>query len=97
MKDRVILHVDVNNAFLSWSAVWLLKNGYKVDIRNRFAVIGGDEKKRRGVVLAKSIPAKQMGVVTGESLYLAKKKCPNLEVFPPNFKIYSYFSNKMFE
>lgn len=73
MKDRVILHVDVNNAFLSWSAVWLLKNGYKVDIRNRFAVIGGDEKKRRGVVLAKSIPAKQMGVVTGESLYLAKK------------------------
>ena len=96
MKDRVILHVDVNNAFLSWSAVWLLKNGYKVDIRNRFAVIGGDEKKRRGVVLAKSIPAKQMGIVTGESLYSAKKKCPNLEVFPPNFKIYSYFSNKMF-
>ena len=48
MKNRVILHVDVNNAFLSWSAVWLLKNGYKVDIRNRFAVIGGDEKKRRG-------------------------------------------------
>lgn len=96
MKNRVILHVDVNNAFLSWSAVWLLKNGYKVDIRNRFAVIGGDEKKRRGVVLAKSIPAKQMGVVTGESLYFAKKKCPNLEVFPPNFKIYSYFSNKMF-
>lgn len=67
MKDRVILHVDVNNAFLSWSAVWLLKNGYKVDIRNRFAVIGGDEKKRKGVVLAKSIPAKQMGIVTGES------------------------------
>ena len=97
MKNRVILHVDVNNAFLSWSAVWLLKNGYKVDIRNRFAVIGGDEKKRKGVVLAKSIPAKQMGIVTGESLYSAKKKCPNLEVFPPNFKIYSYFSNKMFD
>ena len=96
MKDRVILHVDVNNAFLSWSAVWLLKNGYKVDIRNRFAVIGGDEKKRKGVVLAKSIPAKQMGVVTGESLYLAKKKCPNLEVFPPNFKIYSLSSSILY-
>ena len=47
MKDRVILHVDVNNAFLSWSAVWLLKNGYKVDIRNRFAVIGVMRKSEK--------------------------------------------------
>lgn len=97
MKERVIFHIDVNNAFLSWSAVWMLKNGYRVDIRNRFAVIGGDEKQRRGIVLAKSIPAKQMGILTGESLYMARKKCPSLEVYPPNFKIYSYYSNLMFK
>ena len=50
---RIILHVDVNNAFLSWTAVEMLKNGGKVDIRNRYAVIGGDENARRGIVLAK--------------------------------------------
>ena len=43
--ERIILHVDVNNAFLSWSAVWLLKNGYEKDIRNRYAIIAGDETK----------------------------------------------------
>ena len=48
--ERVILHIDVNNAFLSWSAIYLLNNGYKYDIRNSYAVIGGDEKTRRGIV-----------------------------------------------
>lgn len=57
--ERVILHIDVNNAFLSWSAIYLLNNGYKYDIRNSYAVIGGDEETRRGIVLAKSTPAKK--------------------------------------
>ena len=58
--DRVILHVDVNNAFLSWTAIEKLKNGEKIDIRTIPAVIGGDEERRSGIVLAKSMPAKKM-------------------------------------
>lgn len=95
--DRIILHVDVNNAFLSWTAIWMLKNGYDKDIRERYAVIGGDETERRGIVLAKSNLCKKKGVVTAEPIYSARRKCPYLEVYPPNFKIYKYFSDKMFE
>ena len=95
--ERIILHVDVNNAFLSWTAVWMLKNGSKIDIRNRYAIIGGDETERRGIVLAKSNLCKQNGVVTAESIYSARRKCPYLEVYKPNFEIYKYFSDKMYE
>lgn len=76
--ERQILHIDVNNAFLSWTAVEQLKNGEKLDIRTIPAIIGGDQTKRRGIVLAKSMLAKQMGIVTGEPIFQAKKKCPNL-------------------
>lgn len=93
---RIILHIDVNNAFLSWTAVDRLKHGETVDIRERFAVIGGDEEARRGIVVAKSNPCKKRGVVTGESLYLARKKCPYLEVYPANNKLYRECSNKMY-
>ena len=95
--ERIILHIDVNNAFLSWTAVDMLNNGESVDIRNRYAVIGGDEKSRRGIVLAKSNLCKQRGVVTGDSLYIARKKCPYLEVYPGNYNIYKYFSDKMYK
>ncbi len=95
--ERIILHVDVNNAFLSWTAIWMLKKGYDKDIRERYAVIAGDEKERRGVVLAKSNPCKKKGVVTAEPIYMARKKCPYLEVYAPNFKVYKYYSNLMFE
>jgi len=88
MKERIIVHIDVNNAFLSWSAVLLLKQGYKQDIRKIPAIIGGDEKKRHGIVLAKSPVAKRFGVVTAETLYSAKKKCPPLQIFPPNYEWY---------
>ena len=57
--ERQILHVDVNNAFLSWTAVEKLKNGEEIDIRNIPSVIGGDEQKRSGIVLAKSMKAKE--------------------------------------
>lgn len=90
------MHIDVNNAFLSWSAVDLLKQGFKYDIRNSYAVIGGDEEKRHGVVLAKSNPCKKLGIVTGESLYSARKKCPSLKIYPPNLKMYQYYSNQLF-
>ena len=90
------MHIDVNNAFLSWSAILMLKNGFKYDIRNSYAVIGGDESSRRGIVLAKSTPAKKKGVVTGETLFMARKKCPNLKAYPPNYKFYKKMSDSMF-
>jgi len=95
--ERIIFHIDVNNAFLSWSAVDLLRNGSKVDIRETYAVIGGDEKTRNGIVLAKSMPAKKVGIVTAETLYSAKKKCKFLHVYPPNFTVYQEMSNKLFK
>ena len=96
MKERIILHIDVNNAFLSWSAIDLLNNGHKIDIRNRYAIIGGDESQRRGIVLAKSNLCKKKGVITAETIYNARRKCPYLEVYPPNRKLYREFSNKMY-
>ena len=95
--DRIILHIDVNNAYLSWTALWLLKNGHDKDIRERYAIIGGDESQRRGIVLAKSYPCKKKGVVTAETIGSARRKCPYLEVYAPNFKVYKYFSDKMYE
>lgn len=94
--QREILHIDVNNAFLSWSAIEKLKNGESLDIRTIPAVIGGDEASRKGVVLAKSMIAKQFGVVTGETLYSARKKCPNLRVFKANYETYAKYSNDMY-
>ena len=91
------MHVDVNNAFLSWTAVEMLKNGAKVDIRERYAVIGGDEDSRRGIVTAKSNPCKARGVVTAESLYSARRKCPYLEVYKGDFKVFRKYSDMMYE
>lgn len=95
--EKVIMHIDVNNAFLSWTAIYLLNHGSKYDIRNSYAVIGGDEKSRRGVVLAKSMPAKKLGIKTGEPLYIARKKCPVLKTYPMNYYFYQEMSNKLFE
>lgn len=94
---RIIMHIDVNNAFLSWTAVELLKSGYTCDLRERICVIGGSESSRSGIVLAKSPPAKKCGIVTAETLYSARKKVNNLEVYPPNYKLYSEMSKKLFE
>ncbi|WP_051652483.1 Y-family DNA polymerase [Clostridium algidicarnis] len=95
--EKIIFHIDVNSAYLSWSAADRLKNGEKLDIRLVPSVIGGDENSRRGVVLAKSDKAKYYGIITGESLYSARKKCNDLIVIPPNFKIYEKYSKDMFE
>ncbi len=94
---RIILHIDVNNAFLSWTAVDLLKSGHKKDIRCVPSVIGGDETKRTGIVLAKSPEAKKHGIVTGETLYSARKKYNNLEIYPSNYELYERESNKFIE
>lgn len=89
------MHIDVNNAFLSFTAVEMLKNGH-YDIRKEVSVIGGDETKRRGIVLAKSMYAKKLGIVTGETLYSARKKYRNLKVYPPNHELYKKMSNALF-
>lgn len=95
--DRKILHVDVNNAFLSWTALDLLRNGEKLDIRKIESVIGGDESRRAGIVLAKSTSAKRYGITTGETLYQARKKCPNLKVYQGNYNSYQKYSLKLYE
>lgn len=93
--QRIIFHIDVNNAFLSWTAVYLLNHGYKQDIRKIPSVIGGDEKARHGIVLAKSPIAKKYGIVTAETLYSARNKCRFLQVFPPNYPFYKEQSEKL--
>lgn len=94
--ERKIMHIDVNNAFLSWSALDLLSKGETVDIRTIPAIIGGDEDRRSGIVLAKSNIAKQFGIVTGETIYQARKKCQSIKIFPSNYKIYREYSNKLY-
>lgn len=94
---RIIMHIDVNNAFLSWTAVKLLYDGAKIDIRKIEAVIGGDEQARHGVVLAKSPIAKSRGVKTSDTLMIARRKCNNLKIYPPDYKWYKFISNKLFE
>ena len=81
----LIFHVDVNSAFLSWeSAKRLRDNPDALDLRTINAVIGGDEKMRHGVVLAKSPSAKKYGIMTGEPLSHARQKCPDLVIVPPD-------------
>ena len=95
--ERIIMHIDVNNAFLSWTAVLLLKEGYQFDIRNSYAIIGDEDNKRHGIVLAKSTPIKKMGVVTAEPIFMARRKCPSLKVYKPNYKWYKKMSDSLFE
>ena len=95
--DRIIFHIDVNSAFLSWTAVDLLNKGYETDLREVPSIIGGDREKRHGIVLAKSIPAKKYGIVTAEPIVSAFRKCPDLIMEPPNFKIYSMFSHALMD
>ena len=95
--ERQILHVDVNNAFLSWTAIDRLHSGEKLDIRTIPAIIGGEEETRHGVVLAKSIKAKEFGIKTGEPIYQARKKCPKLQVFKGNYSSYKKHSNDLYQ
>ena len=85
--NRLIFHVDVNSAFLSWEAARIVRDGGE-DIRLIPSVVGGDPNKRTGVVLAKSIPAKKYGIKTGEPLSAALRKCPNLFIARPDFSLY---------
>lgn len=98
MSRPVIFHIDVNSAFLSWEACHQLEeNPNATDIRLVPSIIGGRREMRHGVVLAKSIPASQAGIKTGEPIVHALKKCPNLLIFPPDFSIYRSRSEALME
>lgn len=96
-RKKIIFHIDVNSAFLSWEALEQLKQGSKVDLRTIPSIVGGDPSKRHGIVLAKSIPAKKYGIVTGEPVFQALKKCPGLTVVSPTHHIYSQNSHAMID
>lgn len=94
----VIFHIDVNSAFLSWSAVKKLRDEPgSIDLRTVPSAVGGDVKSRHGIITAKSIPAKKYGIVTGEPVVKALQKCPNLILVPGDFATYRKYSNAFIE
>lgn len=95
--SSIIFHIDVNSAFLSWSAVENLKNGADVDLRLIPSIIGGDTSKRHGVVLAKSLPAKAYGIQTGEPVVNAFRKCPTLVSEQPDHALYARRSHELMQ
>ena len=97
MKESIIFHIDVNSAFLSWTALARLEQGDPVDLRTIPAIVGGDTSTRHGVVLAKSIPAKAYGITTGEPVVNALRKCPGLVMASPNHNMYRQKSRLLME
>ena len=89
--SRLVFHIDVNSAYLSWEAARRVAAG-EADLRLIPSAIGGDREKRTGVILAKSIPAKKFGVRTGEPVAMALRKCPDLVLARPDFRLYEQSS-----
>ena len=89
MAERVIFHVDANSAFLSWTAAYKVKVlGEELDIRTVPSVVAGDKESRHSIILAKSTPAKKYGIQTGEPLFQALEKCPDLVIVQPDYELY---------
>ena len=95
--DRIFFHIDVNSAFLSWSAIYRLRQGDTVDLRKVPSIVGGDREKRHGIVLAKSIPAKKFGIETAEPIVNAFRKCPELVCVEANHHFYKEMSNALMD
>lgn len=102
--DSIFFHIDVNSAFLSWSAIDQKQQAIStntldsyIDIRNIPSIIGGDSASRHGIVLAKSIPAKKYGISTAEPIVSALKKCPNLTIVSPNHTSYAMHSKALMD
>lgn len=85
---RVILHSDMNNCYAS---IEIQRNP---SLRGKALVVGGSVEDRHGIVLAKSVEAKAMGIQTGEALWQARNKCPNLIVVEPHYEVYLDFSRR---
>ena len=89
MAEKVIFHVDANSAFLSWTAAYKVKVlGETEDLRDVPSVVAGDKESRHSIILAKSGPAKKYGIQTGEPLFQALEKCPQLKVVQPDYALY---------
>lgn len=96
--ENIVYHIDVNSAFLSWEAVYRIQLlGDKTDLREIPSAIGGDESKRHGIILAKSIPAKKYGIKTGDSVREALTKCPDLVLAQPHYDLYEQSSKAFIE
>ncbi len=96
MQEKIIFHVDVNSAFLSWEAVYRIQVlGEALDLRTIPSAVGGDSSKRHGIILAKSTPAKKYNVQTGEPIIKALQKCPELTLVPPNHSLYEQCSRSL--
>ncbi len=96
-RQPIIFHIDVNNAYLSWSALKLLEEGGLVDLRAVPAIVGGDRTTRHGIVVAKSTPAKALGIRTADTVASALQKCPTLEMVPPDHEYYSAQGNRLID
>ena len=94
-KGRIIFHIDVNSAYLSWEAAYRLQMGESIDLREIPSAVGGNPETRHGIILAKSLPAKKYKISTGETLHSAYEKCPHLTVVAPNYSLYISCSNAM--
>ncbi len=98
MRRQIIFHIDVNSAFLSWEAAYRIKHlGAALDLRTIPSAVGGDMSKRRGIILAKSVPAKKYKIQTGEPIVDALRKCPDLTLVPPNYELYEKNSKAFME
>ena len=98
MIDHYVFHVDVNSAFLSWSASYRVNIlGEKIDYRTVPSIVGGDQGTRHGIVLAKSMPAKRYDIQTGEPIVSARQKCPELVILPPDYHLYIQASKALMD
>ena len=96
--EKIIFHIDVNSAYLSWTAAYQRQYGENnIDIRMIPSIIGGNSEDRHGIVLAKSIPAKEYNIQTGETILSALTKCPEIKIFPPNYDLFMKCSNAMYQ
>ena len=86
-QDRIILHSDCNGFYASVECL------HNPDLRNKPVAVSGDAENRHGIILAKNEIAKKYGIKTGEAIWQAKQKCPELITLPPHFELYKRFSN----
>ena len=84
--ERIILHSDMNNFYASVECL------YHPELRGKPVAVAGDPEARHGIVLAKNYPAKACGVQTGDPLWMARQKCPDIVFTPPHYDRYMQFS-----
>lgn len=84
--ERMILHSDCNSFYASVECL------HRPEIREKPVAVGGDVEQRHGIILAKNEQAKKYGIKTGEALWQARQKCPDLVIVPPRFELYKRFS-----